>query len=642
MSAEQDNPELMEIESMVHSDHKSAFRSLAIGCIGVVYGDIGTNPLFAFREAVLRASENGHALEVSDIFGLASLILWSLTVVVTLKYILFLLYVDNRGEGGLLSLTTLAQKKMSSSATGLLIFIGLLGAAMFYGDAVVTPAISVLAAVEGIKLIAPQTEMLVLPLTVAILVGLFAFQKRGTADVSKWFGPVMTVWMIVIGLAGLPYIIAHPSILASINPVYAIRFFIAHGLGALLPLGAVFLTIAGAEALYEDLGHFGRRPIQAAWLFLIFPCLALNYLGQAAMIAENPQAVMAADFNPFFQLVPHGFLPPLVILAALATIIASQAVITGAYSLTRSAIQLGLLPRMEVRHTSADKAGQIYMPRVNQLLMIVVLLLVVIFRSSGALASAYGISVSGTFLVTSVLMFVVVWKTWGRGLVFAACVTLPFVFIECVFFSANLIKVFDGGIVPLMLASFLTLRMHVWIKGSRYLAVQASRQTVPLTSLIESLEEEPVHRIPGTAIFLTADSHSTPPALIQNLKHNKVMHERNLILTVVTSSSPRVPDEQRAVVERLGPSITGITLNYGYMESPNIPKALAHTSEAHFDLRDATYFLSRRKLVSDARRGLPEWQDRIFIPMARFAADATDFFHLPPGKVVELGVQIVI
>jgi KUP system potassium uptake protein len=630
------------VSAQQHSgeDHNNKFWLLTLGSLGVVYGDIGTSPLSAFREAVVRTAAHGTTPGPFEIYGILSLILWSLTVVVTFKYILFLLYADNRGEGGMLSLTAMAQKGLKSGA-GIITFLGIAGAALFYGDASITPAISVLSAVEGLELVAPSMAGYVLPLAIVILVGLFILQKRGTGKVSILFGPVMTIWFVILAVSGLWHIIINPRVLLAFNPYYAVDFlFVHHGI-ALTVLGAVFLAITGAEALYEDLGHFGRKPIQTAWLFMVFPCLALNYLGQGAMMLADP-ANAEIRSNPFFLMVPHWALLPLVIAATMATIIASQAVITGTFSLTRSAIQLGLLPRMEIRHTSESHAGQIFMPKVNSLLMWAVLFLIVIFRSSGALASAYGIAVTGTFLVTSALVFIVVWKTWDRSPIFAACLVVPFAIIEGIFLAANMMKLFDGGIVPLLFAAFLIMLMTIWVRGSRYLAVHARRQTIPLTELIETLEAEPPQRIPGTAIFLTGDSQSTPVALIQNLKHNKVLHAQNIILTVVTARIPKVLESQRVFVEKLAPYLTSVVLNYGYMESPDVPRALALAPNLDIDLRDVSYFLGRRTLVSDARRGLPEWQDHIFIPMARSATNATDFFRLPPGKVVELGVQIVI
>jgi KUP system potassium uptake protein len=619
-----------------HGHHDSKFWFLTLGSIGVVYGDISTSPLYAFREAIARSTAAGTLPGPAEIFGIISLILWSLIVIVTLKYILFLLYADNRGEGGMLSLTALAQKGLKSGGSYIAL-LGIIGAALFYGDASITPAISVLSAVEGLELLAPSMAHFVLPLAIAILIALFILQKHGTARVSILFGPVMTCWVLMLGAAGLPHIIGHPAVLMACSPYYAVKFLIVHRGIALTVLGAVFLAITGAEALYEDLGHFGRRPIQTAWLFLVFPCLALNYLGQGALLLAQPDIT-----NPFFLMVPHWFLLPLVIMATMATIIASQAVITGTYSLTRSAIQLGLLPRMEIKHTSESHAGQIYMPKVNRLLMWAVLFLIVIFRSSSALASAYGIAVTGTLLVTSALVFIVVTKTWGRSALFASCLVVPFVIIEFVFLSANMMKIFDGGIVPLMMAGLLIMLMVIWVRGSRYLMVRTRRQTLPLRDLIETLNADMPLRIRGTAIYLTGDSQSAPIALVQNLKHNKVLHERNVILTVVTARIPAVAESQRVVVEKLSPYMTSVILHFGYSETPDVPRALALAPDLGLNLKDVSYFLGRRTLIPDGRRGLPEWQDHIFIPMARSAANATDFFRLPPGKVVELGMQIAV
>ncbi len=610
---------------------------MALGSMGVVYGDIGTSPLYAFREAILRTTEAGGSLNTDAVYGVLSLMIWALVIVVTLKYVLLLLYADNKGEGGILTLTALAQKTLGENAS-FAIFLGMIGAALFYGDAAITPAISVLSAVEGLELVTPALSRFVVPLSIAILIGLFVMQKKGTKKVSILFGPVVTVWMIVMALAGLPHIIQNPNVFLAFNPYYAVQFLAHHGWGSLAILGAVFLTVTGAEALYADLGHFGRKPIQMAWLWFVLPCLTLNYLGQGALVLSNPETIK----NPFFLMVPEWALLPLVIVATMATIIASQAVISGAYSLTSQAIQLGLLPRMEIKHTSGEHEGQIYMPKINTLLMLAVLCLVKAFGSSGALASAYGIAVTGTMLTTSLLAFVVIWKNWKRSPVFAFCLLLPFIVVETLFLIANGTKVFEGGIAPLILAGFFTLLMSIWIRGSRYLSVQTRRKSVPLKELIETLTANPPRTIEGTAIFLTGDSQSAPIALIQNLKHNCILHKHNIILTVVTSRVPKVSASQRLVFERLTPFMTSAILYYGYMETPDIPAALAATPELEINLNDASYFLGRRTLIPDANRGLPLWQDHIFIAMVSSATNVTDFFRLPPGKVVELGVQIAI
>jgi KUP system potassium uptake protein len=620
-----------------HAGQGHNFWLMALGSMGVVYGDIGTSPLYAFREAVVRAVGNGGVPGAETVYGILSLMLWTLIIIVTLKYVLLLLYADNRGEGGILTLTALAQKSLGVNA-GVIILLGMAGAALFYGDAAITPAISVLSAVEGLELVTPSFSRFVLPLSFGILIGLFLMQKKGTKSVSILFGPVVTVWMLVMAGAGLPQIMRDPHIILAVNPFYAVRFVAQHGLGSLGVLGAVFLTVTGAEALYADLGHFGRKPIQAAWLVLVLPCLFVNYLGQGALVLSDPKTLE----NPFFLMVPHAALLPLVILATLATIIASQAVITGTYSLTSQAIQLGLLPRLQIKHTSTEHEGQIFMPKVNSLLMLAVLFLVLSFGSSGALASAYGIAVTGTMLITSLLAFIVIWKDWRRSPAFSFFLVLPFVLVEGIFLVANLTKVFDGGIVPLLFAAFMVLTMGVWVRGSRYLVVRTRRQTMPLKELIHSFADDPPKTIKGTAIFLTGDSQSAPIALLQNLKHNKILHEQNIILTVVTARIPKVPESQRAVIERLSSAMTSVILYFGYMEIPDVPRALALTPALPIDLREVSYFLGRRTLVPDPRRGLPEWQERLFIPMMKAAANATDFFRLPPGKVVELGVQIAV
>lgn len=617
---------------------RNRFWILLLGSIGVVYGDIGTSPLYAFREAALQAAGTDGLIPL-EIYGLCSLILWSLMLVVTLKYVLFLLRLDNRGEGGILSLVVQAYKPAGKLGP-FVFFMGLIGAGLFYGDAAITPAISVLSAVEGLKLVAPGLDHYVLPISICILIVLFYAQKSGTGKVSIFFGPVTAVWFIVMGALGVWWIIQNPAILHALNPYYAANFFFHHGMIGLVVLGAVFLAVTGAEALYADLGHFGRTPIQRAWLFLVFPCLALNYLGQGALILSQPDAID----NPFYKLAPEGFLMPLIFLATAATIVAAQAVITGAYSLTRQAIQLGFLPRMEIRHTSNDQHGQIYMPKVNQLLLMGVLLLCVMFGSSSGLASAYGIAVSGTMLVSSVLAFIVIWKVWRRSVLFAALIVLPFLALEVIFFAANMLKLFEGGIVPLFLAAWLVLLMTIWVRGTSYLRKKSQESVISLSDLVETLDRQAPTRIEGTAIFLTSDPSTAPMALLQNLRHNHILHAQNIILTVATSQMPTVPESHRLSVEVLSSSITCVVLNFGYMETPDVPQALTLLSRhgVDIDTEAASYFLGRRSIVSDGRVGLPEWQDHIYIGMARSAVNANDFFRIPYDRVVELGVQMAV
>ncbi len=649
-------------------------RALFLGCIGVVYGDIGTSPLYAFREAAKNALTGGAPAQEA-VYGVLSLIVWSLAVIVTLKYVYFLLRADNKGEGGILSLMALAQKAVGRKY-GLIFYMGMAGAALFYGDAAITPAISVLSAVEGLSLVTPAFDRFVLPLSLAIIVLLFISQRKGTAKVSSLFGPVMILWFATIGIVGILHIIANPSILYALSPVEALRFLFDYSGIAFVVLGAVFLAVTGAEALYADLGHFGSAPIRQAWLWIVFPCLVLNYLGQGAFILASPDAIE----NPFFLMAPEWGLLPLVILATMATIIASQAVITGAFSLTRQAIQLGLLPRLEIRHMSAEHEGQIYMPKINAMLMLAVLFLCLIFRTSGALASAYGIAVTGTMVVTTILAFVVTRHVWKKSRLFSLALVIPFFAIEGVFLFANLQKVMDGGYVPLAFAGVLVLMMATWVRGTRHLYQQAHRTSVMMSDLLEILDRDPPKGVPGTAIFMTSDPLKAPVALLQNLRHNKILHEHNIILTVVTTHTPRVHDEQRAIVERLSSHFTRVILIFGYAETPNVPRTLRlirHEGLTGVDFHDASFFLGRRTIMSSsahklhknlarawqeqaappkkhglfrrrrkqyayAHVGLPEWQDQIYISMAHAAVTATDFFSIPRSQVVEMGTQMAV
>lgn len=621
---------------------KSKFWLLAMGCVGVAYGDIGTSPLYAFREAAKAVAMDGTILP-AEIYGILSLIIWSITLIVTLKYIVFLLRINNRGEGGALSLMALALRSSTPGrrSFNVILAIGTIGAALFYSDAVITPAISVLSAVEGINLAtATDISRLVLPISMVLLFGLFYAQKTGTQRVSTFFGPVMVIWFLVLAFNGLLWIVKNPAILSALNPMYAIHFLFEHGVMSLVVLGAVFLSVTGAESLYADLGHFGRKPMQTAWLILVFPCLLLNYFGQGALILQNPSAIQ----NPFYMMVSPEWLFPMVILSTIATIIASQAVITGTYSLSRQAMQLGLLPRLEIRHTSEQHEGQIYLPKINRLLLLGVLLCCVAFRSSSALASAYGIAVTGTMIVSSTMAFIVMWRVWKKSIFFSLCVVIPFIITEMVFLSANMMKVLDGGIVPLALAGCLTLLMMTWLAGTRYLRRKDHRQAVPLTDLTEILERDPPARVPGTAIFLTSSPHDAPIALLQNLKHNKALHEHNVVLTIVNTELPRIDDEHRIVVDPMKSWMTRVVINFGYMEMPDVPKFLnaAGKHGLDIDMSSVSYFLGKRSIISDPKRGLPEWQDHIYIALAHSAASATDFYRLPHDKVVEMGIQITV
>jgi KUP system potassium uptake protein len=620
--------------------HSTAgFKALMLGSIGVVYGDIGTSPLYALREAVIAASGGEGGVNPQAVLGVLSLILWALIIVVTLKYVLILLRADNHGEGGTLALMALAQRAARSDA-GKIVFLGIIGGALFYGDAVITPAVSVLSAIEGMTIVTAAFEPYVVALTIVILLVLFAVQSRGTARVAAFFGPVMCIWFAVIAIAAIPSILRHAEVLLALNPFYAVSFMLHHGIIGFVTLGAVFLAVTGAEALYADLGHFGKRPIQTAWLFIVLPSLALNYLGQGALVIANPKTLA----NPFFLMFPAWALFPMVVLAVVAAVIASQAVITGAYSLTRQAIQLGLMPRFEIRHTSESHSGQIYIPRVNMLLAIGVVLLIVLFRSSSALASAYGIAVTGTMVVTAMMGFVVIWRVWKWSPIAAAALIAPFLFLDLTFLAANLLKVFEGGWVPLALGSVVMLLMYTWRRGSRLLFEKSRKLEFPLADLVAMLEKRPPQRVSGTAVFLTSDPVSAPTALMHSLKHYKVLHEKNVILTIETAPTPRIDPSERVRLEEISATFSKVTLRFGFMESPNVPKTLAIARKLgwQFDIMSTSFFLSRRALKPAAHSGMPRWQDHLFIALSRTANDATDYFQIPTGRVVEVGTQVTV
>ena len=606
---------------------------LIVGSVGVVYGDIGTSPLYAFREAVNAATGEGPVTREA-VLGVLSLI-----VTVTIKYVIILLRADNNGEGGTLSLTALASRAVGRR-TAAIFMLGTVGAAMFYGDSVITPAISVLSAVEGLKLATPAFEHVVVPLTVAILIGLFAVQARGTARVASLFGPIMVVWFVTLAVAGFTHLFDDPRVFAALNPWYAVRFMLSHGIVALVTLGAVFLAVTGGEALYADLGHFGRSPIRTAWLGLVLPALVINYFAQGALVVAHPEALD----NPFYHLFPPKLLPAVIVVATVATIIASQAVITGAYSLTRQAIQLGLIPRLVIRHTSATHLGQIYIPRVNWALLTGVLLLVALFRTSSALASAYGIAVTTTMVVDGILGFVVIWKLWRWKPWAAAALMAPLVCVDCIFLLANLLKLVQGAWVPLVFGASIVMIILTWRRGTLLLNSKTRRAEVPLDSLVKNLEKKPPHIVPGTAIFLTSTAETAPTALLHNLKHNKILHEHNVILTITTADTPRVADDDRVTIVELSPRFARIELKFGYMETPNVPSALAIARKKgwQFDIMSTSFFLSRRALKPAVHSGMPRWQDRLFIALAKSASDATDFFHIPTGRVVEVGTQVTI
>jgi KUP system potassium uptake protein len=626
------------------------FFALALGSVGIVFGDIGTSPLYAFKEALHAAAHDG--VTRAEIYGVVSLALWALILIVTIKYVFFIMRADNKGEGGVLSLMALAQHAMGRR-TMVVFALGVAGAALFYGDAVITPAISVLSAVEGLRTIptlaSSVTTQVVLVIATIMLLGLFFIQSRGTARVGQLFGPICALWFAVMFALGAFHLVQHPGILMAISPHYAAQFLAGHGLTGFVVLGAVFLTVTGAEALSADMGHFGKRPIQAAWMFFVLPCLVVNYLGQGAFALSTFDAAQKAgvpmpELNWFFEMAPAAFRLPLVLLAGAATVIASQAVITGAFSLTQQAIQLGLLPRLDVRRTSETQSGQIFVPQLNTMLLVGVLAIMFTFQTSSALAHAYGLAVTGTMVVTTCMAFIVMRRLWNWSLPVALCFLIPFLALDLTFLSANALRFFTGGWLPVLIGAVLFLIMATWVRGSQILTAKTRRDSVPLADLMEILRARAPHRAPGTAIFLTSDPDMTPVALMHNLKHNKVLHERNVILTVRTGDTPRIADDDRVKIEKVNDDFKKVVITYGFMESPNLPKALAvcRKQGLKFDIMATSFFLGRRSIVPSANSGMPLWQDRLYIFLMRNAANPTDFFKIPPGRVVELGAQVTV
>ncbi|MFT4011884.1 MAG: potassium transporter Kup [Paracoccus sp. (in: a-proteobacteria)] len=614
--------------------------SLSLAAIGVVYGDIGTSPLYAFREAMHAAGARHGSVLAEDVLGVLSLILWALVLVVTVKYVLILLRADNQGEGGTLSLLALAQRAMGRPSLGILV-LGMVGAALFYGDAAITPAISVLSAIEGLKLVTRNVDHLIEPIAIAIIIGLFLVQNRGTEAVARFFGPITLVWFLVMAAGGVHWMIQAPHVLGAANPVHALRFLSQNGTLGLIVLGAVFLAVTGAEALYADMGHFGRKPIQMAWLFLAFPALVLTYFGQGALLLSRPDALE----NPFYLLFPSWALLPVVVLATLATIIASQAVITGAFSLTQQAIQLRMLPRMKIRHTSEEHQGQIYLPGVNRWLMLGVLALVMVFGSSSALASAYGISVTGTMVVTALLAMVVARRHWRLPLWLSVAMMLPFLVLDLTFLGANLAKIGDGGYVPLGIAAAMMIVMASWMRGSAIVARKDRQAELPLDTLLAQIaRSSSIATVPGTAVFLTSTPDLTPAALLHSLKHFKALHEQNVILTISTAEVPRIPVQDRVRIEEIDDRFRRIELTYGYAEDPDVPQALLQCRKQgwKFDIMATSFILSRRRIRIAAKSRVPGWQGKLFIALSRNSAAASDYFRIPAGRVVEIGTQMNI
>jgi KUP system potassium uptake protein len=617
---------------------KGGAHSLMLAALGVVYGDIGTSPLYTIRQSLLAYGETSE----TAIFGVLSLIFWSLVLVVTVKYVLVIMRADNRGEGGLLALTALVLRTTTRDHKRYLWIMaaGLIGAALFYGDGVITPAISVLSAVEGLKVATPLFEPYVIPISLVLLIGLFLIQQRGTAAIGGLFGPVMLTWFAVLAALGVWGILQQPRILLALNPAYAITALVAAPWRGFIMLGAVFLAVTGTETLYADMGHFGRRALRRAWSMLVFPALVLNYFGQGALLLGNPEALE----NPFYKLTPEWGLYPLVILASTATIIASQAVISGAFSLSRQAIQLGYLPRLEVRHTSETEIGQVYVPPINWGLLIAVILLVLFFQTSDNLGAAYGIAVSGMMLITTCLAFLYM-RSRGWSLAVAVPVFGFFALVDLTFLSANMLKIAEGGWFPIVVAALVFSVMGTWRRGRRILAEQRARDAMPLTQFVEMLNPERPVRVPGTAIFMARDLTQVPSALLHALKHNKALHERVVMLQVDTEDVPHVPDERRLEIHEIGKGFHTMRVCYGFMDQPNIMRALALCRVQHFrvNLMDTSFYIGREKL-RPRRTGLPllRWRDRLFMFLNSLALDATEFFRIPPNRVVELGGQIEI
>ena len=621
-----------------HGQHNVGLWALTLGAIGVVYGDIGTSPIYTMREALRAAGADG--LTRTDVLGVTSLLLWVLILTVSLKYVTLFLRADNQGEGGTLSLVALLQQAMGRRP-GWLLALGTVGVSLFFGDALLTPAISVLSAVEGLSLITPAFEPYVLPITLAIIVALFAMQRWGTGTVSALFGPVIAIWYLTLATLGLIHLADDPSILLALNPGHAIGFLYANSFASLIVLGSVFLAVAGIEALYTGLGHFGPKPLRRAWLGFVWPALSLIYLGQGAMVLDRPQT--AAD--PLFLMVPEWALLPLVLLATAATVIASQAVISAAFSMVKQAVRMGLLPRAEILHTSATQEGQIYLPRVNAILAAGIILLVLIFGSSSSLASAYGLAVAGNMMTTTILATLVFLRAWRWSPHRVAAAVLPFFLLEVLFVGANALKFPEGGWVSVLLAGTLAVLIGTWVRGARHVQNQARRGATPLEALIETLGRSTHMRdAPGTAVFLTSDPDLAPAALLHNLKHNKVLHERNLIISVIVSMQPVVPDAERVSIHKLSDRFTRVDLCFGYMEETNVSRALALVRKQGetFDIMSTSFFLNRRSFRLSKTKGLPRWQGSLFIAMTKWATNATSFYRLPANRVVELGEQITI
>ena len=617
--------------------HRGLWLLPAFGSLGVVFGDIGTSPLYAFRISLAHIDKSGDL--ATQVLGLESLLLWALMGMVTVKYVLFVMRMDNKGEGGTLSLMALATTAIGRRTLPVFM-LGIIGASLFYGDAILTPAISVLSAVEGIDIALPAFQKFVVPVTILIVFVLFGVQFRGTQKVADFFAPIMLAWFASLFVLGLVNIAAAPHVLVALNPAYAVSFLFNHGFIGLLILGSVILAVTGGEALYADMGHFGRDPIAMAWMAVVLPALAVNYLGQGALVLAHPEA--ASD--PFYLMVPHWALVPMIGLATAATVIASQAVITGTFSLTQQAIQLGLLPRLQILHTSETQAGQIYVPRVNMLLLIGVVSLVVVFRSSDGLASAYGIAVSGAMMIDTLLAFIVVSRLWKWPLQWAIAVCAPLLLIDIAFVGANSLKFLDGGYLPISFGLVLMAIMWTWARGVRMVNDRQRRESVPLEGLMKSLARSKPTTVPGTAVYLTTTPDSAPSALLHNLKHYRVLHEQNVVLHIKAAGVPRVPVDDQLTIERIDDNMVRIVAKIGFMQTPDVPRVLLATRKYgyHFDIMQTSFFLSRFNLKSGSTNPFIDAQNQVFIMLTRLANDATDFLKIPPGRVVWLGGQLTI
>ena len=619
---------------------KTGLRALVIGAIGVVFGDIGTSPLYTLKEAF--GHQYGLKPDDANVLGVLSLVFWAMVLIVTIKYVTVIMRADNRGEGGILALMAVVQRSLPvASPTAYTVgILGILGCALFFGDAVITPAISVLSAVEGLEVAAPALHRWIVPITLGVLLVLFAFQRHGTERVGKIFGPVMVLWFACLAGLGTVQLLGNLSVLRALNPIWAIEFFLHHGVAAWLALGAVVLAVTGGEALYADMGHFGRVPIRIAWTSFVMPALLLNYFGQGALLLADPGAVQ----NPFYRLVPDWGLYPMIGLATLATVIASQAVISGAFSLARQAIQLGYLPRLKLIHTSDETIGQVFLPWVNRILLVTVMLLVVGFGSSSALASAYGVSVTGSMLIDTVLLIILAGQRgripgWAIGVI-----GLLYLVIDGALFSANAVKFLQGAWVPVALGIVVFTLMRTWRRGRELVRAQVDQGSLRIEHFVPSLMAHPPLRVPGTAVFLTPSNQFLPPALLHNLKHNKVLHERNVLLSVETLSIPRADEDERVGYTDLGHGFSRLSLRYGYMEDPDVPRALRQwpIPGPGFEPLETTFFASRESLTADAGQGMALWRDKLFLLMSRNATPATEYFSVPGNRLVELGTQVTI